>query len=441
VVELLAELGGGTVDPGVTVVGDPPPRRTIRIGYDLPARVTGMDIEAEDTVGALQSVGCWVDADSEGLTATVPPWRPDLTDPYDLVEEVARVKGYDKVPSVLPSAPAGRGHTPQQRLRRRVGLALAGAGFTEVISYPFVGDGDWDRLGLAPDDARRQTLRMANPLNAEEPQLTTTLLPGILRALGRNVGRANPDVALFEHSLVFLPTGNEAAPILGVDRRPTEDEWAAIEKAVPYQPMHLAIALTGHRELDGWWGPGRPASWADAIDGVREAAAALGLTVEVAAASVAPWHPGRCAEIRIGDVPIGHAGELHPKVCAAYGLPARSAAAEVDLDVLVQHAVAIVRGPTFSSYPVAKEDVALVVDVSVPAADVEAALREGAGELLESIRLFDVYTGDQVGPGKKSLAYALRFRAPDRTLTEGEAAAARDAAVKLASERTGAVQR
>ena len=441
VVELLAELGGGTVDPGVTVVGRPPTRRTIRIGYDLPARITGMDISAEATVGALQSVGCEVDADSEGLTATVPSWRPDLTDPYDLVEEVARVVGYDKVPSVLPSAPAGRGYTPEQRLRRRVGLALAGAGFTEVISYPFVGDGDWDRLGLATDDARRQTLRMANPLNAEEPQLTTTLLPGILRALGRNVGRANPDVALFEHSLVFLPTGNEAAPLLGVDRKPTEDEWAAIEKAVPYQPMHLAIALTGHRELDGWWGPGRRASWADAIDGVREAAAALGLTLDVAAASVAPWHPGRCAEIRIGDIPIGHAGELHPKVCAAYGLPARSAAAEVDLDVLLQHAVAIVRGPRFSSYPVAKEDVALVVDVSVPAADVEAALREGAGDLLESIRLFDVYTGDQVGPGKKSLAYALRFRAPDRTLTEGEAAAARDAAVKLASERTGAVQR
>jgi len=441
VVELLVELGGATAVPGVTMVGEAPARHRIRIDNDLPARITGMDIDTETTVRSLQAVGCRVDADAGGLTATVPPWRPDMTDPYDLVEEVVRVVGYDRVPSVLPAAPAGRGHTSEQRLRRRVGLTLAGAGYTEVITYPFVGDADWDRLGLDDDDPRRRTLRMANPLNAEEPQLTTTLLPGILRALGRNIGRANADLALFEHSLVFRPTGNEAAPILGVDRRPTEDEWAAIEKAVPPQPRHLAVALAGHRELEGWWGKGRPASWSDAVAAIREAAAALGVTLEVRAAAVAPWHPGRCAEFLLGDVVIGHAGEIHPKVCKAYGLPDRSAAAEVDLDALLRHAVDVTKGPRFSSYPVAKEDVALVVDASVAAADVEAALRDGAGDLLESIRLFDIYTGDQVGPGKKSLAFALRFRAPDRTLKEGEASAARDAAVKLAADRTGAVQR
>jgi len=281
---------------------------------------------------------------------------------------------------------------------------------------------------------------MANPLSAEEPQLATTLLPGLLRTLGRNVGRANTDVALFEMGLVFQPSGNEAAPILGVDRRPTAEEWAAIEKAVPAQPLHLAVAIAGHREAAGWWGEGRPASWADSVGVVRDVAASLGVTVDVDAASLAPWHPGRCAVVKIGEVVIGHAGELHPKVCKAFGLPTRSAVAEIDLDKLLEHAVAPV-GPRFSAYPVAKEDVALIVDESVPAAVVEAALREGAGELLESIRLFDVFTGEQIGSGKKSLAFALRFRAPDRTLKEGEAAAARDAAVALAAERTGAVQR
>ncbi len=138
---------------------------------------------------------------------------------------------------------------------------------------------------------------------------------------------------------------------------------------------------------------------------------------------------------------VGYAGELHPKVCAAYGVPARSAAAEVDLDVLMSIAVDVVRAPTFSSFPVAKEDVALIVDVSVSAADVQAALRTGAGELLESIHLFDVYTGDQIGEGKKSLAFALRFRAPDRTLKEGESVAARDAAIAAAVARCGAIQR
>ncbi|MGD9960271.1 phenylalanine--tRNA ligase subunit beta [Nocardioides sp.] len=441
VVSLLVELGGGTLDPGVTVVGTPPARRTIRVAADLAARVTGMDISPETALACLEAVGCAVRTDGADLVATAPSWRPDLTDPYDLVEEVTRIVGYDKVPSVLPAAPAGGGYTSEQRLRRRIGLALAGAGFTEVITYPFVGDADWDKLGLPEDDARRRTLRMANPLNAEEPQLTTTLLPGILRALGRNVGRGNGDAALFESSLVFLPTGNEAAPILGVDRRPTEDEWAAIEKAVPHQPLHLAVAFTGNRELDGWWGEGREGSWADAIGAVRTVASALGVSLEVSAAAMAPWHPGRCAEIRVGETRLGWAGELHPRVCAAYGLPKRSGAAEIDLELLLQHAVAITPGPRFSSYPVAKEDVALVVDVGVAAADVEAALREGAGALLESIRLFDVYTGDQVGAGKKSLAFALRFRATDRTLKEGEAAAARDAAVKLAVDRLGATQR
>ena len=440
VVELLVAHGGGTIDAGVTVVGAAPPRSTVTAPADLPARITGMGIPAETTIAHLEAIGGEVRLHGADLTVTVPPWRPDITDPFDLVEEVARIVGYDKVPSVLPAAPAGRGLTEAQKLRRRVGRVLAGDGWSEAISYPFVGPADWDALGLPEDDVRRRALRMANPLSAEEPELATTLLPGLLRTLGRNVGRANTDVALFEMSLVFQPNGNEAAPILGVDRRPTADEWAAIEKAVPAQPLHLAVATTGQRELPGWWGEGRPASWADTVSVVRDVAASLGVTVDVEPASLAPWHPGRCAVVKIGEVVLGHAGELHPKVCKAFGLPSRSAVAEIDLDKLLEHAVAPM-GPRFSAYPVAKEDVALVVDESVPAAAVEAALREGAGELLESVRLFDVFTGEQIGAGKKSLAFALRFRAADRTLKEGEAAAARDAAVALAAERTGAVQR
>ncbi|HXH79343.1 phenylalanine--tRNA ligase subunit beta [Nocardioides sp.] len=441
VVELLAEHGGGTIDPGVTVVGTPPKPVSITIPVDLPARVSGISISPETTVAHLTAVGCEVSQGGADLTAVAPSWRPDLTDPYDLVEEVVRIVGYDQVPSVLPPAPPGRGRSEEQKLRRRVGLTLAGAGLVETISYPFVGEDDWARLGLPTDDDRRTALRVVNPLNNEEPLLTTTLLPGLLKALARNVGRGNVDAALFETSLVFAPTGDEQAPILGVDRRPTAAEWASIEKAVPHQPWHLAIALTGQSEAPGWWGEGRSASWSDAISTIRTLAGELGVELEVVAGTRAPWHPGRCAEIRNGDRVLGHAGELHPRVCKAYGVPARTAVAEVDLDALLELATRIVPGPQFSSYPVAKEDVALVVDASVPAAAVEAALCEGAGELLESIRLFDVYTGDQVGDGRKSLAYALRFRAPDRTLKEGEAAAARDAAVALAAERAGAVQR
>jgi phenylalanyl-tRNA synthetase beta chain len=441
VAELLVRFGGGTVTPGVTVVGEPPEPRTITIAADLPARVTGVDIDAATTVRHLTDVGCAVETRGDVVTATVPPWRPDLADPFDLVEEVIRVVGYDRVPSVLPPAPAGRGLTTGQSLRRRVGRALAGAGFVEVLTFPFVGDADFDALGLEADDPRRGALRLANPMRAEEPMMTTTLLPGLLKTLARNVGRGITDLSLFETATVTLPDASGAAPILPVDRRPTEGEWDDLNKALPRQPLHLALALTGDRDRHGWWGAGRPVAWADAVEAVRRVGETLGVRVEVRAAQLAPWHPGRCAEILVGEASIGHAGELHPRVCTALALPARTAVAEVDLDVLLEHAVTVTPAPEFSTFPVAKEDVALVVDAALPAAVLAETLREGAGDLCESVRLFDVWTGDQIGAGRKSLAFALRFRAPDRTLTEAETAHARDAAVALAAERHGARQR
>ncbi|PKH41982.1 phenylalanyl-tRNA synthetase beta subunit [Nocardioides alpinus] len=440
VVELLVEHGGGQADPGVTVVGTAPTMPVIEVPGDLAARVSGMSITEEQSIACLRAVGCDV-AGSATLAVTPPPWRPDLTDAQDFSEEVIRLVGYDKVPSVLPTPPSGRGLTRSQQLRRRAGRTLAGEGFVEVVNFPFVGVADLDALGLTADDPRRDLLQLSNPLSAEAGFMTSTLLPGILRAAGRNVGHGTTDVAIFETGTVTLPRHSGPAAILPVDRRPTEEEFAALDAALPAQPLHLAVVAVGDAVAGGWWGEPRPVVWSDAVEAVRSVAAALGLEVTASSVELAPWHPGRCAELSVEGEVIGHAGEVHPTVCKAFGLPKRTVAAEVDLDLLIARSVHLRQAPSFSSYPVAKEDVALVVDASVPAADVESALREGAGELLESIRLFDVFTGDQVGEGKKSLAYALRFRAPDRTLKEGEAAAARDAAVALAAERTGAVQR
>ena len=441
VAELLAEHGGGTIEPGVTVVGRPPEPRSITIPIDLPARVTGMDIASHTTIANLEAVGCEVDAAADTLTATVPAWRPDLTDPFDLVEEVARIVGYENVPSVLPPAPSGRGLTPAQSMRRRVGRTLAGEGYVEVLNFPFIGEADLDRLGLEAADPRRTALRLANPLSAEEPLMTTTLLPGLLRSVARNVSRGTSDLALFETAAVTFPHSELSAPILPVDRRPTEGEWADLDKAVPDQPLHLAFAVCGASDRSGWWGKGRPAGWQDVIESARVVANALGLELTVRAGALAPWHPGRCAELLLGETPVGHAGELHPTVCRAYGVPARTSVAELDLDALLARAVTVPSAPEFSTYPVAKEDVALVVAEDLPAEELAATLREGAGPLCESVRLFDVYVGEQVGAGHKSLAFALRFRAPDRTLTEKETAAARDAAVALAVQRHGAQQR
>ena len=440
VVELLTTYGGGSVEPGVTVVGNPPARPVVTMDADLPARITGMDIDTATTAAHLRAVGCDVTEEGATLTAVVPPWRPDLSDPFDLVEEVARIVGYDRVPSVLPTPPSGRGLTPGQSLRRRIGRTLAGEGYVEVVSFPFVGTSELDRLGLDAEDPRRTAMRIANPISSEQPFMTTTLLPGLLEAAGRNVGRGQSDLGLFEVATVTLPRGTTAAPILSVDRRPSEGEWDDLQKALPEQPLHLAVVATGERERSGWWGAGRAAQWSDAVAAVLSVARALGVEVDVRAAARAPWHPGRCAEVVLGDRVVGHAGELHPNVCTAFGLPDRAVAAEVDLDVLLEHATSP-RGPRFSSFPVAKVDVALVVPDEVTVAELTATLREGAGDLLESVRLFDVYTGEQVGAGKRSLAFALRLRAPDRTLTDDEVKGARDGAVALAAQRHGATQR
>ncbi|MCQ9133037.1 phenylalanine--tRNA ligase subunit beta [Streptomyces hilarionis] len=445
-VDLLVLLAGGTADAGVTEIIAPSAPHTISVPADHPDKVAGVVYGRETVVRRLQEIGCDVYGQDE-LLVTVPSWRPDLAEVNDLAEEVIRLEGYENLPSTLPKPPSGRGLTHRQRLHRRVGRALAGAGYVEAPNYPFVSEQVFDQLGLDADDPARRVVKLTNPLNDEEPALRTSLLPGLLGALRRNDGRGSHDLALFETGLVFLPREEQGvAGHLPVDRRPTDEELASLDAVLPEQPRHVAVVLTGAREQAGWWGKGRPADWADAIEAGRAVAREAGVELAVRNGRYGPWHPGRCAEFAVtvdgAERVVGHAGELHPRVLKALGLPARTCAMELDLDVLERVGDDTPQAPSISTFPVATQDVALVVDRSVPHADVEAALREGAGELLEGIRLFDVYeNAEQLGDAKKSLAYALRFRAQDRTLTVDEASAARDAAVALAGERTGAALR
>ncbi|MFF4834459.1 phenylalanine--tRNA ligase subunit beta [Streptomyces sp. NPDC001315] len=446
-VDLLVLLAGGTADAGVTEVIAPSAPHTITVPAGHPDKVAGVDYGRETVVRRLQEIGCDVYGQDE-LIVTVPSWRPDLTEPNDLAEEVIRLEGYENLPSTLPKPPSGRGLTHRQRLHRRVGRALAGAGYVEAPNYPFISEQVFDQFGLDADDPGRRVVKLTNPLNDEEPALRTSLLPGLLGALRRNDGRGSHDLALFETGLVFHPREEQRVAVaLPVDRRPTDEEIATLDAALPEQPRHVAVVLAGAREQAGWWGKGRPADWADAVEAARTVAREVGAELVVRNGKHGPWHPGRCAELLVvaadgTEKLVGHAGELHPRVVKALGLPARTSAAELNLDILEAVGNDTPQAPRISTFPVATQDVALVVDKSVPHADVEGALRDGAGELLEAIRLFDVYENDeQLGEGKKSLAYALRFRAGDRTLTVDEASAARDAAVALAAERTGAVLR
>jgi phenylalanyl-tRNA synthetase beta chain len=388
------------------------------------------------------------------LVVTPPSWRPDLTDPADLAEEVIRLEGYQNIPVRAVRAMGGRGLTGRQRLRRTVSRALAATGYVEVICSPFTSVLDFDRLQLPADDERREAVRLANPLSEDEPLMRTTLLPGIFRTVARNLGRGFNDVSLYEFGTVFRPRPDapRVAPILPVDRAPTVEEVARLETPLPDQPLHVGAVMTGNAEPAGYWGPGRSAGWQDAIEAARVVLRASRLAFDVRADQHEPWHPGRCAAIFVRNEQgqewlAGHAGELHPRVITAFGLPARASAMELDLSMVETAADAVgpTQGPSLSAYPLAVQDVALVVAQSVPAADVERALVAGAaaaGDVqLESLNLFDVYTGEQVGQGRKSLAYTLRFRAPDRTLTAEEVSVVRDAAVAEAARQMGAVLR
>ncbi|OMC29473.1 phenylalanine--tRNA ligase subunit beta [Mycobacterium sp. GA-1841] len=444
---LLAEIAGGTVEPRLTDWRAD--ERTdwsqpaIEIPADLPDRTAGVEYPSGTTVRRLTQIGAVVEG-SDPLTVIPPSWRPDLRQRADLVEEVLRLEGLESIPSVLPTAPAGRGLTAVQKRRRAIGKSLALAGFVEILPSPFLPAGVFDAWGLAADDSRRNTTKVLNPLEADRPALATTLLPGLLEALGRNVSRGAADVALFAIQQVVHPTAEtRAVERIPNDRRPTDEEIAGLDASLPRQPQHVAAVLTGLREPAGPWGQGRPVEAADAFEAVRVIGRAAGVEFTFRAAQDLPWHPGRCAEVLVGGpengIVVGHAGQLHPAVIERAGLPKGTCAVELDLDAVP--IVEVLPAPAVSPFPAVFQDISVIVGDDVAAAAVVDAVRAGAGALLEDVRLFDVYTGPQIGEGRKSLTLALRFRAADRTLTEDEASAARDAAVVVAGERVGAVLR
>ncbi|MCA2287359.1 phenylalanine--tRNA ligase subunit beta [Mycobacterium avium] len=439
---LLAGIAGGTVSEALTDWrGEPacdgwsPP--AIQMPADLPDRLAGVTYPPGTAAKRLAQIGAAVTADGCTLTVIPPSWRPDLLQPADLVEEVLRLEGLEVIGSVLPSAPAGRGLSAAQRRRRAIGRSLAQSGYIEILPTPFLPAGVFDVWGLPDDDPRRVTTQVLNPLESDRPHLATTLLPALLEALVRNVSRGLVDVSLYALAQVVQPTAEtRAVQFIPVDRRPTDAEIAVLDASLPRQPQHVAAVLTGLREQRGPWGPGRRAEAADAFEAVRVIARAAGVDVRLRAAQQLPWHPGRCAEVLVGDTPLGYAGQLHPAVVERAGLPRGTCALELDLDAIPL--VATLPAPRISPFPAVFQDVSLVVAADVPAQAVADAVREGAGDLLEDLQLFDVFTGPQLGEHRKSLTFALRFRAPDRTLTEDDATAARDAAVRRAAEAVGA---
>ncbi|GEP48885.1 phenylalanine--tRNA ligase subunit beta [Microbacterium saccharophilum] len=444
VADLMVQLAGGTLDTEtggalfaeVFVASVPLPRGFV-------SGLIGVDYAEAEITGALEMIGCEVAATDDGWDVIPPTWRPDLTDKWTLAEEVARITGYDRIPSVLPVPPSGRGFTPSQHGRRRVANTLAAAGYVETPSFGFTTEEQNDLHGSA-SGAHLPSIRIANPLDGQAPFLRRSLVPGLLQVAHRNVSRGFTDLSLFETGSVFLPEsgvayGTDVVP--AATARPDADTLAALDAAIPPQPRHVAVLLTGNRVAKQPGQPAEPFDVGDALDAARTIAAAAGVEIEVAQGQRAALHPGRTAVLSVRGTEIGYAGELLPAVAEAADLPGRVVVAELDLDALLELAGERVVAGSLSGYPAATQDVSLVVDAGVPAAAVRAALREGAGELLESLRLVDDYRGPGLPEGSKSLTFALRFRADDRTLTAAEATDAKLAGVAVAAERFGAALR
>jgi phenylalanyl-tRNA synthetase beta chain len=323
-----------------------------------------------------------------------------------------------------------------QYRKRSVANFLAGNGFSEVYNYPFVNPDFVSQLGFVGD--RAKSFRLANPMSEEFPDLRTHLLPGLLLTAIRNQGRGAKDIALFEIGSVFRNTEKlEAQNVFGTDRVPNEATKAKIYKSVPNQPLHVGAVVAGKLGSDGWNGKAQDFTWVEAIGFARAIIEETGNVSTTSSSDFAPWHPGRCAELQVDGRAVAHAGELHPRVIAELGLPERSCAFVVVLSALGFPNTKKLQ--TLITMPAAIQDIALVVDGSVSSSTLEAALRAGAGDLLESITLFDRY--DKLGDGKISLAFTMVFRAPDRTLTAEEVSEYREAAAASALKVCGAVVR
>ena len=418
-----------------TVVdGEPIYAPLVRIDPTYVSRILGFEVPAKQVAELLRSVGC--DVDEKSFTIDPPSWRADLLTAADFTEEVARMIGFDKIPSVLPPRPLHATLTATQKRRRAVATMLASRGLAEVQTFPFTNQATIDSMGFVGE--RASTYKVANPMSEEFPLMRVHLVPGLIEVAQRNISRGAKDFAIFEMGSIFR-SSQKLVPAISPDlsKRPDQKIIDEIFKSVPVQGYHVAGLLVGKTENENWQGKARSYNWQDAIASAQDVLALCNLQWTVGRSDLAPWHPGRCAELIVNGKAVAHAGELHPRIVAAYGLPERSVAFAVALSALPDSQ--LVRPTTVGTMPAAVQDVALIVDSTVSAGDLQAALREGAGELLESITLFDRY--DKIGDGKVSLAFTLVFRAPDRTLTGEEVSAMREAATAVAAKKFGAIVR
>ena len=439
--ELLTRYGNGEASAHPTDLNNTLKPKSIHFKASEVKRLSGLDLGINTISDVLTDIGCKLGGGNGEFIVTPPTWRPDLTEPCDLVEEVARLVGYDTIPVRVPAAAVmiDGGLTPAQTRRRWVADTLAVYGLVETLSYPFVGDEDYKAFGYDPEATKQVSVELVNSLYGDRKFLRRSLLLTLAQTVQRNLRRGIEDVRLYEIGHVYLLDPNAPAiPALPGGVRPSDEDLAALDAGLPVQPNQVAGILTGNAVDSGWLKEKRPVDWSDAVEAVNRISDRLGakLTLDQPKADVpVQWHPGRMAYVTLPDgTRIGEVGELHPHVNEALGFPAHTAAFELDLTALLASLDdKPFRAKPISTFPPVKQDLAFTVSDDVTAAQLEAVIAEAAGDVLESIQLFDLFTGQQLGDRQKSLAFAVTFRAPDRTLTAEDTESIRQAIVDKAA--------
>jgi phenylalanyl-tRNA synthetase beta chain len=407
---LMADHAGGAIAPEVVDVYPAPAARTrITLRPERTNALLGYDLSAEDQAAHLRSLELEVDLADGRFEVEVPSFRRDLQREVDLIEEIARLAGFERLPSTLLD--------PGQAAERRLRRVLAGFGLYEAWTSSFGSPGDLDALGLPEDHPARRMVKLANPTSELDPVLRTTLLPGLLRSVARNLAQHAGEVALFEVARIYEPSGQQ----------------------LPREELVLAAALTGTRGSVSW--TVEPRRWDFfAGKGVLEGVfAALGVEgLKFSPVSGLPFHPTRAVGAALGDSRLGILGELHPDVCERFEIAPGTVAFEIALAPVFSAMSGRVRAEELSRFPAVYIDLAFVVDKELSAGHVEDLIGRAGAPEVRSVRLFDVYSGEQIPEGKKSLAYALELRADDRTLTDADAEVVTKRIVTALEERTGA---
>jgi phenylalanyl-tRNA synthetase beta chain len=427
---LMVELCGAKLVPGtIDVAAEIPEPRKLLLRGERVEGLLGMAIEQDDQVAYLERLGFAAEPSGDDLEVTVPPDRHhDVTREVDLIEEVGRVHGLDRhLPSTLPAV-AGRvgGLTREQQLRRRAEDALRDLGFDEVVGWSFTDPGEPGRLRIAADDPRASAIVLSNPLSEDQSAMRTTVLGSLLDVAQRNLARGADAVALFESGRVYLPAGSGTKPqkctpdMQNVGFDVLAGEFPGERQAPDREPHRISCLAVGPLVARSWRGGGEAADFFALKGALEGLAGQLGAAFSFEPGEEPFLHPGRCARLSIGGRVAGWIGELHPLVCRSWDLEA-AVAFEVDLAPLV--AAASAGQETFedvTTFPAVLQDLAVVVSEAIAAEDVRGIVLGAGGELLQAADVFDLYEGEQVGEGRKSLALRLEFRAPDRTLTDDE---------------------